>query len=92
MIAYVISLALGLLVGVFYGVIGIRSPAPPVIALLGLLGIVVGEQLPPIVHGVMSGHSIIACVKNRIIYDEGDRKTLLDQSVKPSPKDDSCPE
>ena len=41
----VISLAVGLLVGVLYGVIRVKSPAPPIIALVGLLGMVLGEQL-----------------------------------------------
>jgi XapX domain-containing protein len=40
-----ISFAVGLLVGVLYGVIRVKSPAPPIIALLGLLGMVLGEQL-----------------------------------------------
>lgn len=46
---YLLSLAIGLLVGVVYALFGVRSPAPPVIALVGLLGILVGEQLPPLV-------------------------------------------
>lgn len=46
---YLISVALGLLVGVIYAMFNVRSPAPPVIALVGLLGILVGEQLPPLV-------------------------------------------
>ena len=28
--------------------LNVRSPAPPVIALVGLLGILIGEQLPPL--------------------------------------------
>jgi XapX domain-containing protein len=40
-----ISCAVGLLVGVLYGVIRVKSPAPPIVALLGLLGMVLGEQL-----------------------------------------------
>ena len=47
---YVVSLAVGLLVGLIYGVLNVRSPAPPVIALVGLLGILLGEQLPPLVR------------------------------------------
>jgi len=39
-----ISFVVGLLVGVVYGVIRVKSPAPPIIALVGLLGMVVGEQ------------------------------------------------
>lgn len=46
---YLVSLAVGLLVGVIYALFNVRSPAPPVIALVGLLGILVGEQLPPLV-------------------------------------------
>jgi XapX domain-containing protein len=43
--AVLISFAVGLFVGVFYGMIRVKSPAPPIVALLGLLGMVVGEQL-----------------------------------------------
>jgi XapX domain-containing protein len=46
--AYLISLAVGLLVGVIYNLLNVRSPAPPVIALIGLLGILVGEQVLPL--------------------------------------------
>jgi len=42
---YVISLLAGLAVGVLYGLIHVRSPAPPLIALVGLLGMVAGEFL-----------------------------------------------
>jgi XapX domain-containing protein len=40
-----ISFVVGLGVGVLYGLIRVKSPAPPIIALLGLLGMVLGEQL-----------------------------------------------
>lgn len=46
---YIVSLAVGLLVGVIYALFSVRSPAPPIIALVGLLGILAGEQLPPLV-------------------------------------------
>lgn len=46
---YLISAAVGLLVGVIYALFNVRSPAPPVIALVGLLGILAGEQLPPLI-------------------------------------------
>ncbi len=46
--AYLISLAVGLLVGVIYSLLNVRSPAPPMIALIGLLGILVGEQIPSV--------------------------------------------
>ena len=46
---YLLALALGLLVGVIYALFQVRSPAPPVIALVGLLGILLGEQVPPLI-------------------------------------------
>jgi XapX domain-containing protein len=44
MIGYLVSLVMGLVVGVAYGLVQVRSPAPPLIALIGLLGMVLGEQ------------------------------------------------
>ncbi len=41
----VLSFVVGLGVGVLYGLLRVKSPAPPIIALLGLLGMVIGEQL-----------------------------------------------
>ncbi len=40
-----VSFAVGLGVGVIYGLIRFKSPAPPIVALLGLLGMVLGEQI-----------------------------------------------
>lgn len=45
---YLISLAVGLLVGLIYGVLNVRSPAPPVVALIGLFGMLIGEQIVPL--------------------------------------------
>ena len=45
-----ISFAVGAFVGLLYGVIRVKSPAPPIIALLGLLGMVIGEQVGSWVH------------------------------------------
>ncbi|HUN97297.1 MAG TPA: DUF1427 family protein [Bradyrhizobium sp.] len=47
MLSAVLSLVAGLVAGIGYGLCGIRSPAPPAIALLGLLGMLAGE------HGVL---------------------------------------
>jgi XapX domain-containing protein len=41
--AYALSLGAGLLVGGLYAAVNVRSPAPPIIALLGLLGMLIGE-------------------------------------------------
>ncbi|PYM53063.1 MAG: XapX domain-containing protein, partial [Candidatus Rokuibacteriota bacterium] len=45
---YLLSLGAGLLVGVIYSLVNVRSPAPPVVALVGLLGILLGEQIIPV--------------------------------------------
>ncbi|KQV41515.1 XapX domain-containing protein [Rhizobium sp. Root1204] len=49
---YLLSLGAGLLVGVIYSLLNVRSPAPPVVALIGLLGILVGEQLVPLAKSI----------------------------------------
>lgn len=41
---YLASLLMGLAVGAAYGLAQVRSPAPPLIALAGLLGMVLGQQ------------------------------------------------
>ena len=43
--AYALSLLVGILAGVLYGALKVKSPAPPVVALFGLLGMLAGEQL-----------------------------------------------
>lgn len=45
-----ISFVVGLGVGVLYGLVRVKSPAPPIVALLGLLGMVFGEQLGIWIH------------------------------------------
>ena len=45
---YLVSLGAGLLVGVIYSLLGVRSPAPPIVALIGLAGMLVGEQIVPL--------------------------------------------
>jgi XapX domain-containing protein len=41
---YIVSLGVGLGIGVIYALIDVRSPAPPLVALVGLLGMVLAEQ------------------------------------------------
>jgi XapX domain-containing protein len=61
---YLFSLGAGLLVGVIYNLLGVRSPAPPAIALVGLLGILLGEQIVPVVRRVAQGHSVVAFLQD----------------------------
>jgi XapX domain-containing protein len=44
MTGYLVSIFMGLVVGAAYGLVNVRSPAPPMIALVGLLGMVLGQQ------------------------------------------------
>lgn len=55
---YLVSLGAGLLVGVIYGLLNVRSPAPPVVALLGLLGILLGEQIVPLARRAMASEPV----------------------------------
>ena len=45
---YSVSLAVGILAGLIYAVLDVNSPAPPIIALVGLLGMQIGEHLIPL--------------------------------------------
>jgi len=51
--SYAIALLTGILAGIIYSLIEVNSPAPPVIALLGLFGMLVGEQLIPLLKRVI---------------------------------------
>lgn len=55
---YLLSLGAGLLVGVLYAVLHVRSPAPPAVALLGLLGIASGEQLGTLAQRMLTGEHV----------------------------------
>ena len=55
---YLVSLGAGLLVGVVYSLLNVRSPAPPVVALVGLLGILVGEQIIPVARHILEGSQL----------------------------------
>lgn len=40
-----ISLGMGVVISVIYALLNVKSPAPPAIALVGLLGMILGSQL-----------------------------------------------
>jgi XapX domain-containing protein len=66
--SYLLSLGAGLLVGVVYSLLTVRSPAPPVIALIGLFGMLAGEQIVPLVKRIAAGESITkAWVKSECV-------------------------
>jgi XapX domain-containing protein len=60
---YFYSLGAGLLIGIVYSVLQVRSPAPPMVALVGLFGILVGEQVLPVVQQWASGCPLAAVWK-----------------------------
>ncbi len=63
---YLLSLGAGVLVGMIYSLLNVRSPAPPLIALVGLLGILVGEQIIPVGKHMLAGLPVIgACREAR---------------------------
>ena len=57
---YLISLGAGILAGLLYGLINVRSPAPPAIALSGLLGMLIGEQIVPVAKRLIDGNPVTA--------------------------------
>lgn len=61
---YLISLAAGLLVGVIYAFLKVRSPAPPAIALIGLLGILLGEQAVPLARSLWANKAKASAIRS----------------------------
>ncbi|MFC5478784.1 XapX domain-containing protein [Massilia suwonensis] len=55
---YIVSLAAGVLVGLIYALMQVRSPAPPAIALVGLLGMLIGEQAGPVIRKLVTREPI----------------------------------
>ena len=66
MTPYLLSLAVGLLVGVIYALFDVRSPAPPVIALVGLLGILMGEQIPPLIRQALQAEKTVSWMHDQV--------------------------
>jgi len=66
---------MGLAVGAAYGLVQVRSPAPPMIALVGLFGMLLGQQAVDMAkrHFVKSAHASIQ-------HDESDATARGSQS------------
>ena len=86
---YVVSLFAGVLVGVIYSLLHVRSPAPPVVALIGLLGILIGEQAIPLGAKLIAGSPIQAawsqakCGQHLFGQLPGQPTTLAKSAAKP---------
>ncbi|WP_437723035.1 DUF1427 family protein [Sorangium sp. So ce861] len=57
---YLLSLGVGVLVGILYSVLNVRSPAPPIVALIGLFGMLLGEQVGPVARRLLAGEPLAA--------------------------------
>ena len=81
-----ISFAVGLGVGILYGLIRVKSPAPPIVALLGLLGMVIGEQFGIWVQTkkLDVSHAASVCLVgeryDRPLYNPPSRETRYDSN------------
>jgi XapX domain-containing protein len=79
-----LSFIVGLGVGVLYGLIRVKSPAPPIVALLGLLGMVLGEQFGVWIHTkkLDVSHAASVCLVGERydsqLYNPPSRKTRYD--------------
>jgi XapX domain-containing protein len=60
---YLLSLGAGLLAGILYSLLGVRSPAPPMIALIGLTGILLGEQVVPVARRMIERKAVMPLVR-----------------------------
>ena len=52
--AFLLSLSAGFGVGLLYALLKVKSPAPPIVALVGLLGMVAGEALLPFIRDLVT--------------------------------------
>ena len=84
--ALLISFVVGLGVGVFYGLIKVKSPAPPIIALIGLLGMVLGEQLGVwiLARKINLAHAASVC----LVAKHWDQPAATQTAVQPQPDAD----
>ncbi len=63
---YIFSLGAGVLVGIIYNLLSVRSPAPPLVALIGLLGMLIGEQVIPVGKQLLVGTAFnTACAETQ---------------------------
>ena len=85
---YLMSLGAGLLVGIVYDFLNVRSPAPPVIALVGLLGILAGEQVVPLAKRLLSSEPISANWLKRESAPHVLGSPPVGESAKPTHPDD----
>ncbi|MEP9352669.1 XapX domain-containing protein [Xanthobacter sp. KR7-65] len=87
---YLASLGAGLLVGIVYSLINVRSPAPPVVALVGLFGILIGEQIVPVARHLLNGDGLarsigLADCSDHVLGQLPGRRTDAEAPAEPPP-------
>lgn len=65
-----VSLAVGILAGILYGLLNVRSPAPPAVALIGLLGMLIGEQAVPFAKQLFFKQETTAVVSETMVEND----------------------
>ena len=60
---YLLSIGVGALVGIIYGVLNVKSPAPPVVALVGLFAMLGGEQVVKQMRDWRASHPAVRTVE-----------------------------
>jgi XapX domain-containing protein len=78
MAGYFVSPLMGLAVGVAYALVQIRSPAPPLIALVGLLGILLGEQAVGLAKHHLARPVFLAIADRRTNISNDTRKAVAE--------------
>lgn len=78
MVAYLISAAVGILVGVIYAVLQVKSPAPPVVALIGLFGILIGENGFPLIKEKFFASKPAVVISEKVALADGKPKMNKD--------------
>ena len=80
--AYLVSLLVGVAVGVAYALLGVKSPAPPLVALVGLLGIVIGEQgVPWVKVWIAERHATVVSVPAPMPHDGSRRNAVSGEPI-----------
>ncbi|OXC80407.1 DUF1427 family protein [Caballeronia sordidicola] len=74
---YIISLGVGFGIGLLYWLLKVQSPAPPLIALAGLLGMVLGEHAIPVAKAQFFAQAPMAQVTEQM------KGTTAQKSVAP---------
>jgi XapX domain-containing protein len=78
---YIISLGVGFGIGLLYWLLKVQSPAPPLIALAGLLGMVLGEHAIPVVKAQLFAQTTAVQVAG-LATDTEAKKTVASGATK----------